>query len=101
MDCAKLPGAQGHEQDDATFMAMNEIDWYKEDSCYAPQDQPSSIAQYEVMRDALNKTGRHIWFALCGWHPFYSSDPKGGKRLGNSARIGPDTGPGGMYSCFI
>jgi len=23
------------------------------------------------MRDALNATGRKIWFALCGWEPYY------------------------------
>lgn len=46
------------------------------------------------MRDALNATGRPIWYALCGWEPFYASDPKGGTRLANSARIGPDTGSG-------
>jgi hypothetical protein len=69
---------------------------YKEDSCYAiGSDSDSAIAQYAKMRDALNATGRSIWFALCGWKPFYASDPKGGARLANSARIGPDTGPNG------
>jgi alpha-galactosidase len=46
------------------------------------------------MRDALNSTGRPIWFALCGWEPFYASAADAGNTLANSARIGPDTGSG-------
>ena len=66
------------------------------------------------MRDALNATGRPIWFALCGcglgpmhtrkrkpsyplltrlhsWNTWYAPV---GKSLGNSWRIGVDTGGG-------
>ena len=32
-----------------------------------------------------------VWFALCGWENFYAEH---GKKLANSARIGPDTGTG-------
>jgi hypothetical protein len=39
-------------------------------SCYAPSDQPTALAQYAAMRDALNATGRPMWFALCGWEPW-------------------------------
>eukprot|EP00658_Telonema_sp_P-2_P058257 TRINITY_DN4671_c0_g1_i4.p1 TRINITY_DN4671_c0_g1~~TRINITY_DN4671_c0_g1_i4.p1 ORF type:complete len:421 (-),score=72.81 TRINITY_DN4671_c0_g1_i4:138-1400(-) len=51
------------------------------------------------MRDALNATGRPIWFALCGWQNWYAApDAKigyqGGSTLGNSWRTGPDTGTG-------
>ena len=47
------------------------------------------------MRDALNSTGRPIFFSLCGWNAWYAPpDPAvgygGGKTLGNSWRIGPD-----------
>ena len=45
------------------------------------------------MRDALNKTGRPIWFALCGWQPFYAWQAPGAV-LGNSWRVGMDTGQG-------
>ena len=31
---------------------------------------------------------------MCGWLPIYASDPRGGNKIGNSARIGPDTGTG-------
>ena len=46
------------------------------------------------MRDALNATGRPIWFALCGWSPWYATDAGGGQALGNSWRVGVDTGSG-------
>jgi hypothetical protein len=90
-DCSGRPGQQGYEQQDADFFASQKIDWFKMDSCYAPADEPSAVAQYAKMRDALNATGRHIWFALCGWEPWYAPV---GKSLGNSWRIGVDTGSG-------
>jgi hypothetical protein len=42
------------------------------DSCNATADHNASFAQYGLMRDALNKTGRPIYFDLCGW-----SSPRG------------------------
>jgi alpha-galactosidase len=120
MDCAKNPGNLGHETQvdfgltreahvhvhpllplpitpalphpqDAAFYAAMEIDWYKSDSCYAAADPATAFAEYGKMRDALNATGRHIWFALCGWNTWYAPQ---GKSLGNSWRIGVDTGGG-------
>lgn len=91
MDCAKNPGNLGHEVQDANFLALHEIDFYKSDSCYASGDPATAFAEYGTMRDALNASGRHIWFALCGWETFYAPQ---GHTLGNSWRIGPDTGSG-------
>jgi alpha-galactosidase len=53
LDCAKMPGADGHEVADANYMAKHKVDWYKEDSCYAPGDANSAFEQYGKMRDAL------------------------------------------------
>jgi alpha-galactosidase len=39
------------------------------------------------MRDALNATGRPIYFALCGWSSWYAPV---GAALGNSWRYGYD-----------
>ena len=89
LDCAKHPGAFGHEEQDGAFMGNHKIDWYKEDACYASGDQTTAVNLYEKMRDALNKTGYPTWFALCGWEPWYAPH---GQQLANSARIGPDTG---------
>lgn len=92
LDCSGRPGNLGHEVQDAKFYASLNIDWYKSDSCYASADPTTAIQEYSVMRDALNATNRTIWFALCGWEGWYAS--LGGKSLGNSWRIGPDTGGG-------
>ena len=95
LDCAKNPGSLGHEAQDARFLARIKVDWWKEDSCYSPAGtEADQIAAYAKMRDALNATGRKIWFALCGWKTFYATDAGGGQQLGNSWRIGPDTGTG-------
>lgn len=59
----------------------------KEDSCSAPSDHPTAFKQYGAMRDALNATGRPIYFALCGWSNWYAPE---GKKLGNSWRYGYD-----------
>jgi hypothetical protein len=91
LDCAKHPGAKGHEDQDGKWLGAHKIDWYKEDACYATGDQATAIADYGKMRDALNSSGYPVWFALCGWEPWYAPH---GKVLANSARIGPDTGTG-------
>ncbi len=90
-DCASRPGNLGHEVQDAAFLARHKVDWYKSDSCYASADHATAFAEYGTMRDALNKTGRPIWFALCGWNTWYAPV---GYSLGNSWRVGVDTGSG-------
>ena len=91
LDCARHPGALGHEKQDAEFFARNHIDWYKEDACDSPSAKQAAIQEYDKMRDALNASGYPVWFALCGWQPWYAEF---GKTMANSARIGPDTGTG-------
>eukprot|EP00656_Telonema_subtile_P033862 TRINITY_DN3789_c0_g1_i4.p1 TRINITY_DN3789_c0_g1~~TRINITY_DN3789_c0_g1_i4.p1 ORF type:complete len:240 (+),score=69.24 TRINITY_DN3789_c0_g1_i4:179-898(+) len=39
------------------------------------------------MRDALNATGRPVFFSLCGWNDWYAPE---GASLANSWRTGPD-----------
>lgn len=56
-------------------------------SCYATQDHSAAFAEYALMRDALNSTGRPIFFSLCGWYPWYAPV---GASLGNSWRTGQD-----------
>jgi hypothetical protein len=96
-DCAKNPGQLGHTKQDAKFLAKLGVDWWKEDSCYSDSgDHATAIAEYGKMRDALNATGRDVWFALCGWETWYATDTDqgGGQAIGNSWRVGPDTGTG-------
>jgi len=85
--CAGRPGAAGYETVDAKSYAAWGVDFLKEDSCYASQDHPTAFQEYAIMRDALNKTGRPIFFDLCGWEPWYAPV---GNTLGNEWRIGPD-----------
>eukprot|EP01121_Diplochlamys_sp_Union-15-3_P001049 TRINITY_DN1090_c0_g1_i1.p1 TRINITY_DN1090_c0_g1~~TRINITY_DN1090_c0_g1_i1.p1 ORF type:complete len:520 (+),score=61.44 TRINITY_DN1090_c0_g1_i1:109-1668(+) len=87
LTCGGRPGALGHEKIDAETYASWGVDYVKEDSCYASGDHDIAFEEYGRMRDALNATGRPIYFSLCGWSSWYA--PKGWD-LGNSWRIGPD-----------
>ena len=85
--CGGRAGAFGYEEQDAAFYAANGIDYVKEDSCGGSQDHQTAYTEYAKMRDALNKTGRQMFFSLCGWEAWYSAYCHA---LGNSCRIGPD-----------
>jgi alpha-galactosidase len=86
--CQKRPGSWLHEKLDANTFAAWEIDFLKEDSCYAVSTIHSyAFFQYSVMRDALNATGRQIVFSICGWNRWYATQ---GPELGNIWRIASD-----------
>eukprot|EP00698_Gefionella_okellyi_P021063 TRINITY_DN6714_c0_g1_i1.p1 TRINITY_DN6714_c0_g1~~TRINITY_DN6714_c0_g1_i1.p1 ORF type:complete len:541 (-),score=92.99 TRINITY_DN6714_c0_g1_i1:227-1828(-) len=87
LTCGGRPAAQGHERQDANTYAQWGVDYVKEDSCNAPSDHQQAFYQYSLMRDALNATGRSIFFSLCGWEDWYAPV---GHDLGNSWRTGPD-----------
>ncbi|GHP02064.1 hypothetical protein PPROV_000082000 [Pycnococcus provasolii] len=95
--CAGRPGSRGFEGLDAATYASWGVDYLKEDSCWADSGhQDVAFADYARMRDALNATGRPIYFSLCGWYPWYSSV---GNTLGNSWRIWGDVnGWGSVYT---
>lgn len=85
--CGGKPGSLNYEEIDARTYAAWGIDYVKEDSCFASTDHATAFQDYGKMRDALNATGRKIFFALCGWEDWYAPV---GSSLGNSFRIGPD-----------
>lgn len=85
--CEGRPGSQGFEEQDAQTYAKWGVDYLKEDSCNAPGDHATAVQQYAAMRDALNRTGRAVFFALCGWMDWYAPFGKG---LANSWRVGYD-----------
>jgi alpha-galactosidase len=85
--CVGRPGSQDYETIDAKTYASWGVDYLKEDSCNATGDHNASFAQYAKMRDALNATGRPIYFDLCGWSSWYAPV---GKSLGNAWRVGYD-----------
>ena len=61
--CQKRPGSLGYEQIDADTYAMWKVDYLKYDNCY--NDGISPEVRYPRMRDALNATGRPIFYSLC------------------------------------
>eukprot|EP01084_Bolivina_argentea_P286209 490954_1 len=63
--CAGRPGSLGYETDDANTYASWGVDYLKYDNCNSgstPMQQ-----RYNTMRDALNATGRQIFFSMCSW----------------------------------
>jgi alpha-galactosidase len=47
----------------ATFLLR--VDYLKYDNCFNDGTPPK--VRYPIMRDALNSTGRHIFFSMCQW----------------------------------
>ena len=63
--CAKRPGSLGYETQDANTYASWGVDYLKYDNCNSDGSKPE--VRYPVMRDALNKTGRPIFYSMCEW----------------------------------
>jgi len=94
----KGPGSHGFVEQDAKYLADAGADYLKEDSCCGDQDHATAFGDYAEMRDALNKTGRSIYFSLCGWNTWYAPQ---GDNLGNSWRIAGDgTNWGALSQCM-
>jgi hypothetical protein len=47
-------------------------DYLKIDSCCGDQTHAVAFSDYAKFRDALNATGKRVWFSLCGWESWYS-----------------------------
>ncbi|XP_058007905.1 alpha-galactosidase 3 isoform X2 [Hevea brasiliensis] len=63
--CQVRPGSLYHEKDDADLFASWDVDYLKYDNCYNLGIEPKK--RYPPMRDALNATGRTIFYSLCEW----------------------------------
>eukprot|EP01088_Endostelium_zonatum_P009286 TRINITY_DN22482_c0_g1_i1.p1 TRINITY_DN22482_c0_g1~~TRINITY_DN22482_c0_g1_i1.p1 ORF type:complete len:394 (+),score=94.00 TRINITY_DN22482_c0_g1_i1:173-1354(+) len=63
--CAGRPGSLHHEESDARTYASWGVDYLKYDNCNNQGIDPK--IRYPIMRDALNKTGRAIFYSLCEW----------------------------------
>ncbi|KAF3786935.1 Alpha-galactosidase 3 [Nymphaea thermarum] len=63
--CQVRPGSLYHETQDATTFAFWGVDYLKYDNCYNLGIKPQK--RYPPMRDALNATGRTIFYSLCEW----------------------------------
>ncbi len=64
--CAGYPASLGNEQRDANLWASWGIDYLKYDNCGDHQGRTGQ-ERYTAMRDALARTGRAIFFAICNW----------------------------------
>ena len=84
--CAGRPGSLGYEEIDAQTYAEWGVDYLKYDNCY--NKKISSLERYPKMRDALNRTGRPIFYSLCQWGE--EDIATWGKEVGNSWRTTGD-----------
>lgn len=85
--CAFRGASAGHEATHARQFAEWGVDYLKHDSCWASGSTEVAFAQYALMRDALNATGRPILYSLCGWSSWYAPQ---GASLSHSWRISAD-----------
>ncbi|KAF7830874.1 alpha-galactosidase 3 [Senna tora] len=63
--CQVRPGSLFHEVDDANTFASWGVDYLKYDNCFNLGIPPKK--RYPPMRDALNASGRTIFYSLCEW----------------------------------
>lgn len=84
--CNGRTGSLGYESLDAECYAGWGVDFVMEAGCNATEDRGDAIAQYASMRDALNATGRDIFFAINEGQAWYAPQAAA---LANSWRTGP------------
>lgn len=84
--CQGRPASLHHETADAKQFAAWGVDYLKLDNCNNEGIKPEE--RYPVMRDALNATGRPIFYSLCEWG---EDDPATwGAKVANSWRTTGD-----------
>ena len=84
--CAGRPGSLGYEEIDAKTYAEWGVDYLKYDNCF--NEGIKSLDRYPKMRDALNKTGKPIFYSICQWGE--EDVATWGKNVGNSWRTTGD-----------
>ncbi|KAF2466516.1 glycoside hydrolase [Lindgomyces ingoldianus] len=68
--CGRYPGSLGFEQQDADLWASWDVDYLKYDNCFNQGQSGTpqiSFNRYNVMSQAINKTGRPMIYSLCNW----------------------------------
>ena len=84
--CQLRPGSLGYEEIDAKTYAEWGVDYLKYDNCFTDGSDPE--IRYPVMRDALLKSGRDIFYSMCEWG--VNDVATWGKDVGNSWRTTGD-----------
>eukprot|EP00249_Psilotum_nudum_P025188 c29433_g1_i1 orf=324-1556(-) len=86
LTCERRPGSLFFEERDAETFASWGIDYLKYDNCFNLGIKPEK--RYPRMQDALNRTGRPIFYSLCEWG---EDDPSlWADQVGNSWRTTDD-----------
>lgn len=70
-----IVGSLDYEKEDAESFASWDVDYLKYDNCYHMGRMGTpliSFNRYKAMADALNATGRPIFYGLCNWGEDYS-----------------------------
>jgi alpha-galactosidase len=65
MTCQLRPGSRGYEFQDALMYSKWGVDYLKLDWCHSEGQNPKE--SYELMRDALYKSGRPVVLSMCEW----------------------------------
>jgi|LSQX01.1.fsa_nt_gb alpha-galactosidase len=87
--CACYAGSRGYEYQDALTYARWGVDYLKYDWSYSEDVNVKGI--YTLMRNALGKAGRPVFFSMCDWginHPW-----EWASNVCHSWRTGHDVGP--------
>ena len=94
--CAQYEASLGRETEDANTFASWGVDYLKYDNCFNQGQEGTSklsFDRYKIMSDALNHTGRPIFYSLCNWGTDYPWD--WGQTIANSWRA-----TGDIYDSF-
>jgi len=86
--CGGRPGSLGYEKIDASTYASWGVDYLKYDNCNNQNIPPEQ--RYPTMRDALNASGRPIFFSMCEWG--VDNPALWAPKVGNSWRTTGDIG---------
>lgn len=72
--CARYAGSLNYEHQDAQTFAGWGVDYLKYDNCYNEGQSGNPLItydRYKKMTDALNSTGRQIFYSMCNWGEDY------------------------------
>mmetsp|Transcript_3634 Transcript_3634/g.2691 ORF Transcript_3634/g.2691 Transcript_3634/m.2691 type:complete len:224 (+) Transcript_3634:281-952(+) len=86
LTCQERAASLDHEEVDALDWASWGVDYLKYDNCF--NEGREDKLRYERMRDALNATGRPIFYSICNWG--MGRVPLWGNMTGNSWRTTVD-----------
>ena len=63
--CQSKAASLGYEVHDANSYASWGVDYLKYDNCF--HGNVPAIERYSKMHEALNATGRQIYYSICNW----------------------------------